>query len=139
MPTIDIHTHSLSQKWLKLVKEKGKPDLDIGLNPNGSEFLIEHGTPFMSLTHAMFDYQQRIVDMDAERIDLSIVSLTSPSAFWGTENVSVECAEIINNDMAAAQTSYPDRIRFLATLPWEFPGRAVQPGAINRRLPSAVF
>ena len=126
MPTIDIHTHSLSQKWLKLVKEKGNPDLDIGLNPNGSEFLIEHGTPSMSLTHAMFDYQQRIVDMDAERIDLSIVSLTSPSAFWGTENVSVECAEIINDDMAAAQTSYPDRIRFLATLPWEFPGRAVK-------------
>ena len=38
MPTIDIHTHSLSEKWLKLVKEKGKPDLDVKMLPNGKEY-----------------------------------------------------------------------------------------------------
>ena len=126
MPVIDIHTHSLSENWLKLMKEKGKPDLDVGTLPNGDEYLIEFGTPSMSFPMALFDYQQRINDMDAEGIDISVVSLTSPNAFWGTAEVSAESAQIINDDMAAAQTSFPGRIRFLATLPWEFPERAAQ-------------
>ncbi|MBT3915649.1 MAG: amidohydrolase [Rhodospirillaceae bacterium] len=126
MTVIDIHTHSLSEKWLNLVREKGKPDLEIGTHPNGNEFLIEFGTPSMGLTEGMFDYQRRIKDMDAEGIDVSIVSLTSPNTFWGTEEIGVECARIMNDDMAAAQTSYPDRIRFFATLPWEYPKRAAE-------------
>jgi len=126
MPTIDIHTHSLSKKWLELVNEKGMPDLEVRTHPNGNEYLVEFGTPSMGLTRAMFDYNQRIKDMDNKGIDISIVSLTSPSAFWGPEKVSVECAKIINDDMAAAQRNHPDRIRFLATLPWEFPKRALE-------------
>ena len=138
MPVIDIHTHSLSDNWLKLVREKGRPELDIGKNAKGGEFLVEFGTPSMAFHKAMFDYEQRIRDMDAEAIDVSVVSLTSPNAFWGTEEISTECARIMNDDMAAAQRYYPDSIRFFATLPWEFPEkaareleRAVQLGAVG--------
>lgn len=123
---IDIHTHSLSDGWLKLVKMKGGPELNVAKAPNGSEYLVEFETPSMTFHEAMFDYSKRIEDMDAEGIDISIVSLTSPNAFWGTEEVSVECARIMNDDMASAQRSYPDRIRFFATIPWEFPERASQ-------------
>ena len=126
MPVIDIHTHALSDNWLKLVKKSGKPDLDIQKSQRGEEFLVEFGTPSMTFHRAMFDYEQRIKDMDAEGIDISIVSLTSPNAFWGTEEVSTECARIMNNDMAAAQRSFPNRIRYFASLPWEFPDRAIQ-------------
>lgn len=126
MTIIDIHTHCLSAAWLKLVKEKGKPDLDVGTRPDGSEYLIEFGTPSMGFLPAMFDYDQRIRDMDAQGIDLSVVSLTSPNAFWGTPEVSLECARIMNDDMAAAQTAYPGRIRFFATIPWEYPDLAAQ-------------
>ena len=120
MTVIDIHTHSLSDNWLKLVREKGKPDLDIGTDPDGGELLIEYGTPSMGFHTAMFDYEGRLRDMDAQGIDISVVSLTSPNAIWGTAEISNECAQIINNDMAAAQTAYPDRIRFFATIPWEY-------------------
>ncbi|PPR58540.1 MAG: hypothetical protein CFH07_00787, partial [Alphaproteobacteria bacterium MarineAlpha3_Bin6] len=71
MPVIDIHTHSLSDNWLKLVREKGRPELDIGKNAKGGEFLVEFGTPSMAFHKAMFDYEQRIRDMDAEAIDVS--------------------------------------------------------------------
>ena len=57
MPVFDIHTHSLSENWLKFVKEKGNPDLEIGTNPNGNGYLIEFGTPSMSFPKAIFDYQ----------------------------------------------------------------------------------
>ena len=126
MPVIEIHTHSLSDNWLKLVQEKGKPDLDIEKSQNGEEYLVEFGTPSMTFHRAIFDYEQCIKDMNAEGIDISVVSLKSPNAFWGTEEVSNECVHIMNDDMAAAQRSYPDRIRFFATLSWEFPDRAAQ-------------
>jgi aminocarboxymuconate-semialdehyde decarboxylase len=138
MTIIDIHTHSLSSEWLRLVKEKGKPDLDVGTRDDGSEYLIEFGTPSMGFIQPMFDYEQRIKNMDAQGIDISVLSLTSPNAFWGTPEVSLECARIMNDDMAAAQTTWPDRIRFFATIPWEYPdlaaeelARAVYLGAVG--------
>jgi aminocarboxymuconate-semialdehyde decarboxylase len=125
MAVIDIHTHMLSDGFLDLVRRRGKPDLEIGTAPNGSEFMIEYGTPSMGFVPDMFDYDLRIKNMDTFGIDIAVVSLTSPNAFWGTEEVSAAAAKVINDDMAAAQKSYPDRIRFLASLPWEFPDRAV--------------
>ena len=120
MPVIDIHTHSLSDNWLKLVREKGRPELDIGKNAKGGEFLVEFGTPSMAFHKAMFDYEQRIRDMDAEAIDVSVVSLTSPNAFWGTEEISTECARIMNDDMAAAQRYTPTASAFSRLYPGNF-------------------
>ncbi|MEK9678401.1 MAG: amidohydrolase family protein [Rhodospirillaceae bacterium] len=125
MAVIDIHTHMLSDGFLDLVRRSGEPDLEIGTAPNGSEFMIEYATPSMGFVPDMFDYDIRIQNMDKFGIDIAVVSLTSPNAFWGTEEVSAEAARIINDDMAAAQKAYPDRIRFLASLPWEFPDKAV--------------
>lgn len=138
MPIIDIHTHSLSEDWLNLVKAKGKPDLLVGCRDDGSEYLIEFGTRHNGFLPAHFDYDQRILDMNSQGIDVSVVSLTSPNAFWGTPEVSLECAQIMNDNMAAAQTAYPDRIRFFATIPWEYPdlaaselARAAELGAVG--------
>ena len=85
MSVIDIHTHSLSKGWLELVKSKGSPDLEIGKTPGGTDRLIEYGTDSMTFHPAMFDYKQRIADMDKHGIDISIVSLTSPNVFWGSK------------------------------------------------------
>ena len=125
MSVIDIHTHSLSKGWLELVKSKGSPDLEIGKTPGGTDRLIEYGTDSMTFHPAMFDYKQRIADMDKHGIDISIVSLTSPNVFWGSKETSIECASLINGDMAEAQSRYPDRLKFFATIPWEFPDEAI--------------
>ena len=72
---IDIYTHSLSLKdnWLKFVREKGRPEHDIGTNTKGGEFLIKFGTPFLAFNKVVFDCGQRIRYMDAEDIDVSVV------------------------------------------------------------------
>ena len=64
--------------------------------------------------------------MDAAGIDVSIVSLTCPNVYWGGEDVSSEAARESNASMAEAQRAHHDRIRWLASLPWEYPGRAVE-------------
>lgn len=72
-----------------------------------------------------FDYEAKIGQMDGYGIDLAIVSLSSPGVFWGGETISRQVAMLVNDCQAAAQTAYPDRIRWLASLPWEYPELAV--------------
>jgi aminocarboxymuconate-semialdehyde decarboxylase len=50
--------------------------------------------------------------------------------------VSLQAAQIMNDDMASARTAHPDRLRWFASLPWQYPElalpeleRAVRAGA----------
>lgn len=125
MTIIDVHTHMLSDGWAAMLRAHGAPSFAIRTNPSGSETLMEDGVPSFTFCREMFDYALRLKDMDAAGIDVSIVSLTGPSVYWGGEAVSAEAAQVINDNMREAQTAHPDRIRFLATLPWQYPERAV--------------
>ena len=58
--------------------------------------------------------------MDVEGIDVSIVSLTCPNVYWGGEEVSCEAARESNGSMSEAQRAHGDRIRWLASLPWQY-------------------
>jgi aminocarboxymuconate-semialdehyde decarboxylase len=53
-------------------------------------------------------------------VDVCVVSLTCPNVFWGGPEVSLKAARIMNDDMAAAQTAHPDRLRWFASLPWQY-------------------
>jgi aminocarboxymuconate-semialdehyde decarboxylase len=85
----------------------------------------EDGAPFLTITPTMLDYAARIKAMDEVGVDVAIVSIGGPSCYFGGEEVSLGTARTINDDMAAAQRAYPGRIRFLATLPWQYPNVAV--------------
>ncbi len=126
MTVIDIHTHSLSEDWLRRLRKYGAPEIELKPLPDGREVLVERGAQSFLPCPEMLDYDLRIKDMDAAGIDISVVSLTSPSVYWGGAEVSAETARSINDSMAAAQTAYPDRIRWFATLPWQYPDLAVE-------------
>ena len=40
------------------------------------------------------------------------MSLTCPNCYWGGPEVSLKAARIMNDDMAAARTAHPDRLRW---------------------------
>jgi aminocarboxymuconate-semialdehyde decarboxylase len=63
--------------------------------------------------------------MDKHGIDIAVVSLTSPNVHWGPPEISAETARLSNDEMAAGQTAYPDRIRWFASIPWEHPDLAL--------------
>jgi aminocarboxymuconate-semialdehyde decarboxylase len=71
------------------------------------------------------DYELRIRDMDESKVDLAIISLTCPNVFWGGPEISLQAARLVNDDMAEKQARWPDRLRWLASLPWEHPQLAV--------------
>ncbi len=119
MTVIDVHTHMLSRDYLALLYDKGAPQYAAGKSRAGEDIIRMWGAPFMTLLPEMWDYDKRIADMDAAGVDVAIVSLTCPNAYFGDAETSIEAARIVNDSMAAEQTARPDRIRWLASLPWQ--------------------
>jgi aminocarboxymuconate-semialdehyde decarboxylase len=125
MPIVDIHTHMFGTGWLDMIKQHGAPAYAVDAMPDNRDYLIEYGTPACALEVEAFDYDKRVAMMDRHGIDISIVSLTSPNVHFGDEAVSVATARLANDEMAAGQTAHPDRIRWFASLPWEYPDAAL--------------
>ena len=125
MAVVDVHTHMLSHAWLERYKKYGPPRYTIAPIRGGYDAMHEDGAPFLTITPTMLDYAARIKAMDEVGVDVAIVSIGGPSCYFGGEEVSLGTAKTINDDMAAAQRQYPGRIRFLATLPWQYPNVAV--------------
>jgi aminocarboxymuconate-semialdehyde decarboxylase len=125
MTVIDVHTHMYTRRWLELLRTQGG-QYGLKVRPDGHEEIFRGATPIAFPQPGHFDYGMRIRQMDSAGIDISIVSLTSPNVYWGNEEVSCRAARESNDTMAEAQNTYPERIRWFTSLPWEYPQRAVE-------------
>jgi aminocarboxymuconate-semialdehyde decarboxylase len=121
---IDVHTHCLTDAWFKLLQDHGGPRYTVRQVSGGMRAIHLDGAPFMTPVPAMFDYDLRLRTMDEVGVDVGIVSLTCPNCYWGGADVSLRAARLMNDDMAAARIAHPDRIRWLASLPWQYPDPA---------------
>ena len=124
MKVVDVHTHMLNEAWLRLLKKHGGR-YTVKKVKGGQMGIHRDGAPFMTLTPGMFVYEVRIAAMDAAGVDMAIVTLTSPNCYFGAGRVSLEAARVVNDDMAAQQKRYPQRIRFMCSLPWQHPKLAL--------------
>ena len=124
MTVIDTHTHMVPREWLDLLQAEGG---DYELKPTRAGHMAVHlaGAPFVTLMPEMFDYDMRLRAMDEAGVDIAVLSLTGPNVFWGTPGVSAKAARIGNAAYAASQSKYPDRIRWVASIPWETPDAAL--------------
>ncbi len=122
MPIIDIHTHMMNETWVAAIGSHP----GYGLTEAGGRRMIAlNGRPYMPVEEEMLDYDRRIKDMDAAGVDVAIISLTTPSVYWAAAALAAKLARTVNDNMAERQAAYPDRIRFFATLPWQFPDAAI--------------
>ena len=124
MKVIDVHTHMLNDAYLALLKKHGA-GYKLRKVVGGQTGVFKDSAPFMTLMPGMFDYDLRIQAMDAAGVDIAIVTLTSPNVYWGSAQISLSAAKIVNDDMAARQKQYPSRIRFMCSLPWQHPKLAI--------------
>ncbi len=122
---IDIHTHMFSHEWMNLLRTHGQPLYSVHPVANGRECIFRGDAPVTVPTAGHFDYDLRLRDMDAAGVELAVVSLTCPNVFWGGRAISMLAATTVNDEMAAAQRDHPDRIRWFASLPWEYPSDAI--------------
>ena len=119
-PVIDVHTHMLNQPWLKLLERHGRPQYTLKKVVGGLRAIHLDGAPFMTPIPEMFDWELRIRNMNRVGIDVSVVSLTCPNVFWGGEKVSLKAAQVMNDELARARGTWPDRIQWFCSLPWQY-------------------
>jgi len=125
MKVVDVHTHMLNDAYLAALKRHGG-GYTLGKVVGGQTGVLKDGAPFMTLMPGMFDYELRLKAMDQAGVDIAIVTLTSPNVFWGSAAQSLEAARLMNTDMAAQQARFPERIRFMCSLPWQYPKLALE-------------
>lgn len=125
MAVIDVHTHMLTREYLGFLAAHGGPKYECKPTAAGQESIWMSGAPFMTLMPEMWDYEARIKDMDKAGVDLSIVSLTCPNAYFGDEEISCEAARMVNDNMAEQKSRWPDRIAWFTSLPFQYPEKAV--------------
>jgi aminocarboxymuconate-semialdehyde decarboxylase len=118
-PVIDVHTHMLNNEWMKLLEKHGGK-YSLKAVHGGLRSIHLDGAPFMTPIPEMFDWDLRIRNMDRVGIDVSVVSLSCPNVYWGGEKVSLAAAQTMNDDMAKARKTWPDRIQWFASLPWQY-------------------
>lgn len=132
MPVVDVHTHMLVDGYLdRLAQDGGRYELR-----RPERHHNDHDEPIVGIRgmdygvnapwSAMYDWPLRLQKMDEAGVDVAVVSLTAPQVNWGSAETSATTAALVNDALAEAQSQYPDRIRFLATLPWPYPELAVR-------------
>ena len=138
MTVIDVHTHMLTLEWIELLRQNGKSKYSVKKTKAGQDTIFLYDAAFMTLFPGMWDYDLRIRAMDEAKVDVAIVSLTSPNVYWGDRAVSLKAARMVNDSMAEQQRAKPDRIRWFASLPWQHEAdataeleRAVKAGAVG--------
>jgi aminocarboxymuconate-semialdehyde decarboxylase len=109
----------LTHEWVKMLESHGKPHYTLQEVRGGLRAIHLDGAPFMTPVPPMFDWDLRVANMSKARVDIAVVSLTCPNVFWGGPEVSLKAARHMNDEFAKAQTAYPDRIRWFASLPWQ--------------------
>jgi aminocarboxymuconate-semialdehyde decarboxylase len=124
-PAIDVHSHMLSQEWLDLFKEHSGPRFAILPVVGGKEVIHADGVPFMTPQPAMFDYASRLKAMDEAGVQMAVLSLTGPNVYWGGAEISARAARVMNDSFAQACRMYPDRLRWMASLPLQYPELAL--------------
>ena len=122
---IDVHTHMFTRSWLDLLRKHGGPDYEVAPSLDSPDTVHYKGASFNVLEPLHFDLEARIENMAAAGVDMAILTLPAPSVFWGPGNISLEAAQTVNDDYARAQEKYPQQIRWMASLPWEYPELAV--------------
>lgn len=121
---IDVHTHNFTARWVEMLRKH--PDANTRIVPGTPHEVIDYrGAPIVRLAPNMTDFAMRIAAMDEAGVDMAIISLTCPNVFWSTRDISIQTCQMVNDDFAAAQKTYPDRIRWMASLPWEHPDAAI--------------
>jgi aminocarboxymuconate-semialdehyde decarboxylase len=118
MTVIDVHTHILSEEFIKLLAEQGGPTYEVKVDRSGGPAVHRNGAPFMTLQPGMFDVDLRLRAMDQGGVDLSVLSLTCPNVFWGSDEDSLRAARLMNDHIAQVRAVHPDRFAGIASLPW---------------------
>ena len=128
MRTIDIHAHLMPQCLWQTI-DAGQPWYGVRFEPGeGLGYTVRHGkrSPVQS-PKLRFTPEERLKDMDAQGVDVQVVSIHTPFFSYDLEPAQGrQLAREVNDEIAAMTRQWPQRFAGLATLPVQDVGAAVE-------------
>lgn len=116
---IDFHSHIVDRPYLEdLVTTM---PLSSETTPDGKILYRHRGYTVAWTREDMFDQDARLREMDQKRIDIRVMSLSTPNVYvWPVEQ-QISVTRRINDAMARICKAHPDRFIGLASLPMRDP------------------
>ena len=121
----DVHTHHYPAAYFELI-ERGGGDFSFGTDPSGQTIIRYRGSRFFGVTAPMTDAALRLTDMDRARIDVAILSLSTPNVFFAEGAAQEPVARMVNDAYAELIRTHPDRFKGFASIPMDDPDAALR-------------
>jgi aminocarboxymuconate-semialdehyde decarboxylase len=112
---IDVHAHQIEQFFFDTLKSL--PGVTVRVNPDRFSYLLKDGKTWLPFRPEMFDPDHLIREMDRKGIDMSILSMNTPSVYVFEAPLRIDLARRLNDSLVSRARRNPDRVRGFATLP----------------------
>ena len=112
---IDVHSHQIEEIFFDALRSL--PGVTIKTNPDRFSYLLKDGKTWLPFRPEMFDPDHLIREMDRKGIDMSILSMNTPSVYVFEPKTRIDLARRLNDSIVARAKRNPDRVRGFATLP----------------------
>lgn len=112
---IDVHSHQIEQFFHDTLASL--PGVTVKVNPDRMSYLLKDGKTWLPFRPEMFDPDHLIREMDRKRIDMSVLSMNTPSVYPFEPMLRIDLARRLNDALVARFKRNPDRVRGFATLP----------------------
>jgi len=112
---IDVHAHQIEKFFHETLASL--PGVTVKMNPDRFSYLIKDGQTWLPFRPEMFDPDHLIREMDRKGIDISILSMNTPSVYIFEPQKRAELAMRLNDSLVARYRRNPDRVRGFGTLP----------------------
>lgn len=119
---VDVHTHAQPKEYLDQLLASGR--YETVRDPGGQLVVREKGSRFLTITPQMHDPAQHVADMDADGIDVQIISVTTPQVYFLSGQPAIDLSRLCNDYLADAVRQFPTRFRALASVPLTASGDA---------------
>lgn len=124
MAKFDLHTHFYTEEFFQTIRDLPS-EFSFGTSPSGQTIITYRGARFFGVTPAMTNVSQRLEDMDRARIDVEVVSLSTPNVFFTDAEHQPAVARMINDSYAELIASHPKRFKGFASIPMDAPHAAL--------------
>jgi aminocarboxymuconate-semialdehyde decarboxylase len=119
MPVIDFHNHYYPPKYLEALRGGGS-SVKVTIDAEGNPVLHYPGDYNIAVRgHRDLTYRTSV--LDEHRVDMQVVSLTTPGTHVESPKRAVELASLVNDEFRMAMDVKGQRFTALATLPLNDP------------------
>jgi aminocarboxymuconate-semialdehyde decarboxylase len=123
-PVIDTHTHWYPSEWIELLAREGAAH---GATLERGDFGYRIRVPGLAnaFTDDFVGVVPRLTTMDAQRVDVHVLSLTMPMVYWAPPAFGLALSQAFNDAASAAHLAHPARFLAFAMVPMQDPARAL--------------